>query len=94
MSSAKVVLSSLSAAMDGGFIAIADVSEAMSAAGAEGDYRLIVGASAAATARECRGSVPIAAVTQMRPPAVASSTAKSLPFRQCDPPWGVPHTST
>ena len=43
MSPARVVLASLSAAMDGGFTAIADVSEAMSAAGAEGDYRLIGG---------------------------------------------------
>jgi hypothetical protein len=43
MSPAKVVLASLSAAMDGGFTAIADVSEAMSAAGVEGDYRLIGG---------------------------------------------------
>lgn len=43
MSPAKVVLASLSAAMDGGFTAIADVSEAMSAAGTEGDYRLIGG---------------------------------------------------
>ena len=33
MSTAKVVLASLSAAMDGGFTAIADVSEAMSVAG-------------------------------------------------------------
>jgi hypothetical protein len=45
MSTAKVVLASLSAAMDGGFTAIADVSEAMSVAGAEGDYRLIGGAT-------------------------------------------------
>lgn len=38
-----VVLPSLSAAMDGGFTAIHDVSEAMSAAGAADDYRLIGG---------------------------------------------------
>ena len=43
MSPAKVVLASLSDAMDGGFTAIADVSSAMSVAGAEGDYRLIGG---------------------------------------------------
>lgn len=43
MSPARVGLASLSAAMDGGFTAIADVSEAMSVAGAEGDYRLIGG---------------------------------------------------
>jgi hypothetical protein len=43
MSPAKVVLASLSAAMDGGFTAIADVSQAMASAGAEGDYRLIGG---------------------------------------------------
>jgi hypothetical protein len=43
MSTTKVVLASLSAAMDGGFTATADVSEARSVAGAEGDYRLIGG---------------------------------------------------
>ena len=43
MSSAKVVLASLSAAMDGGFTAIADVSQAMASAGAADDYRLIGG---------------------------------------------------
>lgn len=36
-------LASPSVMMDGGFTAIADVSEAMSVAGAEGDYRLIGG---------------------------------------------------
>jgi hypothetical protein len=36
-----VMLASLSAAMDGGFIAIADVSGAMSEVGAADDYRLI-----------------------------------------------------
>jgi hypothetical protein len=39
----RVVLPSLSAAMDGGFTAIADVSRAMSAASAADDYRLIGG---------------------------------------------------
>lgn len=39
----KVVLTSLSAAMDGGFTAIADVSRAMASAGAEDEYRLIGG---------------------------------------------------
>lgn len=43
MSAEKVVLVSLSAAMDGGFTAIADVSNAMRSAGAEADYRLIGG---------------------------------------------------
>jgi hypothetical protein len=38
-----VVLPSLSAAMDGGFVAIADVSEAMREAGAGDDHRLIGG---------------------------------------------------
>jgi hypothetical protein len=38
-----VTLASLSAAMDGGFIAIADVSSAMSEVGATDDYRLIGG---------------------------------------------------
>ena len=38
-----VVLASLSAAMDGGFIAIADVSGALSEVGAANDYRLIGG---------------------------------------------------
>ncbi|MGH3451173.1 MAG: hypothetical protein ACRDQW_10690, partial [Haloechinothrix sp.] len=37
------MLASLSAAMDGGFTAIADVSEAMVASGAVADYRLIGG---------------------------------------------------
>lgn len=37
MSSGTVVLASLSAAMDGGFTAIAEVSEAMAAADAQGD---------------------------------------------------------
>ena len=45
MTLAKVVLASLSAAMDGGFMAIADVSQAMASAGAEDDYRLIGGVS-------------------------------------------------
>lgn len=39
----SVTLESLSAAMDGGFIAIADVSGAMSEVGAAHDYRLIGG---------------------------------------------------
>lgn len=43
MTGPKVVLASLSAAMDGGFTAIADVSAAMAAAGAANDYRLIGG---------------------------------------------------
>lgn len=43
MTAPKVVLSSLSAAMDGGFTAIAAVSAAMAAAGAADDYRLIGG---------------------------------------------------
>jgi hypothetical protein len=38
-----VILRSLSAAMDGGFVAIADISDAMSAVGASDDYRLIGG---------------------------------------------------
>jgi hypothetical protein len=38
-----VILGSLSAAMDGGFVAIADISDAMSAVGASDDYRLIGG---------------------------------------------------
>jgi len=38
-----VVLASLSAAMDGGFTAISEVSAAMTTAGAEDDYRLIGG---------------------------------------------------
>lgn len=43
MTARKLVLASLSAAMDGGFTAIADVSQAMTLAGAEADYRLIGG---------------------------------------------------
>lgn len=43
MTAGRVVLPSLSAAMDGGFTAIADVSEAMGAIGAAADYRLIGG---------------------------------------------------
>lgn len=43
MTRPTVVLASLSAAMDGGFTAIADVSRALAAAGAAGDYRLIGG---------------------------------------------------
>lgn len=43
MTGPTVVLASLSAAMDGGFTAIADVSRALTAAGAAGDYRLIGG---------------------------------------------------
>jgi hypothetical protein len=39
----RVVLPSLSSAMDGGFTAISDVSHAMSAAGTTGEYRLIGG---------------------------------------------------
>jgi hypothetical protein len=43
MTTERVVLASLSAAMDGGFTAIADVSKAMTAAGAADEYRLIGG---------------------------------------------------
>lgn len=43
MTGPRIVLPSLSAAMDGGFTAIADVSAVMAAAGAAGDYRLIGG---------------------------------------------------
>ena len=43
MTTGRVVLASLSAAMDGGFTAIADVTTAMSAVGAEDDHRLIGG---------------------------------------------------
>ena len=43
MTAVRVVLASLSAAMDGGFTAIADVSQAMASVGAAGDYRLIGG---------------------------------------------------
>lgn len=43
MTTPKTVLSSLSAAMDGGFVAIADVSAAMRSAGAADAYRLIGG---------------------------------------------------
>lgn len=43
MTTKRVVLASLSAAMDGSLIAIADVSRAMEAAGAADDYRLIGG---------------------------------------------------
>lgn len=43
MTTERVVLASLSAAMDGGFTAIADVSKAMTEAGAADDYRLIGG---------------------------------------------------
>jgi hypothetical protein len=43
MTTERVVLASLSAAMDGSFTAIADVSKAMTAAGAADDYRLIGG---------------------------------------------------
>lgn len=43
MSDQPVVLRSLSAAMDGGLTAIADVSRAMALAGAQDDYRLIGG---------------------------------------------------
>lgn len=43
MTSPKTVLTSQSAAMDGGFAAIADVSAAMRSAGAADDYRLIGG---------------------------------------------------
>ena len=43
MTTPRVVLPSLAAAMDGGFTAIADVSKAMSLAGAKNDHRLIGG---------------------------------------------------
>lgn len=43
MTTGRVVLASLSAAMDGGFTAIADVTTAMSAVGAEDEHRLIGG---------------------------------------------------
>lgn len=43
MTTRRVVLASLSAAMDGGFTAIADISAAMNSAGPEHDHRLIGG---------------------------------------------------
>ncbi len=43
MNDQRVVLTSLSAAMDGGFTAITDVSSAIAVAGAHDDYRLIGG---------------------------------------------------
>jgi methylmalonyl-CoA mutase cobalamin-binding subunit len=43
MTRSTVTLVSLSAAMDGGFTAIADVSNALAAAHASDDYRLIGG---------------------------------------------------
>lgn len=43
MTSGRVVLVSLSAAMDGGFTAVTDVSSAMAAIGLAGDHRLIGG---------------------------------------------------
>lgn len=39
MTAPEVILASLSAAMDGGFTAIADVTAAMATAGAANDYR-------------------------------------------------------
>jgi len=39
----RIVLASLSSAMDGGFTAVSDVSQAMAAAGASAEYRLIGG---------------------------------------------------
>ncbi len=45
MNENRVTLPSLSAAMDGGFTAIHDVSRAMSTVGAANDYRLIGGVS-------------------------------------------------
>lgn len=43
MTEQPVTLGSLSAAMDGGFVAIADISDAMNTIGASNDYRLIGG---------------------------------------------------
>lgn len=51
-----VVLASLSAAMDGGFTAIADVSAAMAASGTTDQHRLIGGV--AALLSEAIGPVP------------------------------------
>lgn len=45
MASSRVVLASLSAAMDGGFTAIGDVTAAMDSCGAKDEYRLIGGAA-------------------------------------------------
>lgn len=56
-----VVLSSLSAAMDGGFIAIADVSEAMTEAGAAAEYRLIGGVSVMLHIQRLRLDLPLRA---------------------------------
>ena len=70
MSETKVMLASLSAAMDGGFTAIADVSRALASAGAEGDYRLIVGLNSLASANFGTRNVEpawVRAVPQLQP---------------------------
>lgn len=61
MTAPKVVLASLSAAMDGGFTAIADVSQAMTSAGAEADYRLIGGVTVMLHIQRLRLDLPLRA---------------------------------
>ena len=61
MTAPKVVLASLSAAMDGGFTAIADVCQAMMSAGAEADYRLIGGVTVMLHIQRLRLALPLRA---------------------------------
>lgn len=61
MTTEHVVLGSLSAAMDGGFTAIADVSKAMSAAGVAGHYRLIGGMTVMLHVRRLHLELPLRA---------------------------------
>ncbi len=78
MTTERVVLASLSAAMDGGFTAIADVSKAMTAAGAADDYRLIGGV----TVMRCRARpAPGASAAQPRSASTRrmSTTARAVP---------------
>lgn len=61
MRAKQVILVSLSAAMDGGFTAIADVSRAMNAAGATDDYRLIGGVAVMLHVRRLGVDLPLRA---------------------------------
>jgi hypothetical protein len=61
MTSSRVVLPSLSVAMDGGFTAIADVCQAMTTVGASDDYRLIGGVAVMLHIQRLELDVPLRA---------------------------------
>ena len=90
MTTERVVLVSLSAAMDGGFTAVADVSTAMTAAGAADDYRLIGGVTVMLRTDEgaedaSRFSARIADRSRLDPTDLLHPTTEAAGRRRADP---------